>query len=190
MEKKYDASDFKTATTALKEGGKVLLPLDTGWFLAITPQSEKAAKDISFISKKDPLSRVILLTDNVNRLIYYFEEIPDLAYDLMEMSEKPLTIIMNKARRIPDILLKDNQLAIRYYQDSFFSALCTRLRQPLLIIPAGNNGLMAESPDQISETIKTSADYIALYRQDERLDIREPGVLQLGSNGEIKIIKE
>ncbi|MGQ1945660.1 L-threonylcarbamoyladenylate synthase [Geofilum sp. OHC36d9] len=190
MEKRYEAPDLKSAVTALKEGGKVLLPLDTGWCLATTPQSEEAAKDLFFLSKKTPGSNIVLLTDNVNRLTYYFEEIPDLAFDLMEMSEKPLTIILNKARRVPDLLIQEKQLAIRYYQDPFFSALCTRLRQPLLIITAGSNGQMANHTDEIDETIQSSAGYTALYSQDERLNSRAPGVLQLGPNGEITIIKE
>jgi len=190
MGKKYEASDLKSAATTLKDGGKILLPLDTGWCLAIAPQSEEAAKDLFFLNKKTAGSNIVLLTDNINRLIYYFEEIPDLAFDLMEMSEKPLTIILNKARRIPDLLIEKKQLAIRYYQDPFFAALCTRLRQPLLIVTAGSNGLMANHPDEIDESIKASANYIALYRQDETLNSREPGVLQLGPNGEIKIIKE
>lgn len=189
---RYDRDDFNKVLSELKADGVVLLPGVAGWYIGALSTSDKGvSKLLSLVQERSDLQLELLL-DNSSKLSFYLEEVPEMAYDLIELSEKPITLLLEGARRLSDELLSRGELGFRVVNDAFVLPLCTRLRQPLLVVPATKSiKLDRVRFDEVDESLVEQVDYVVQYRQeayDEELVI--PSIIRLGSKGEIEIIKK
>ena len=91
--------DLDQALNTLYEGGVILYPTDTVWGLGCDATNEKAIDKLCKIKHRDPSKSMLILLDSEARVDRYVEDMPDIAWDLMELSEKPLTIIYHQARK-------------------------------------------------------------------------------------------
>ena len=134
---------------------------------------------------------MLLLMDSSAKLNYYVQEVPDVAWDLIELADSPLTVIYSGARNVaPNLLAEDGSVGIRITQEEFSHKLCERFRKPLVSTSANVSG--APSPanfSEISETIKSGVDYIVRYRQDDLSKAAPSHIIKLGAGGLVKIIR-
>lgn len=73
---------------------------------------------------------MLVLVDNSGRLNSYVDEVPDIAWDLIEMAEKPLTIIYPEAKNLaPNLLAEDKSVGIRVTNEDFSKKLCAQFRE-------------------------------------------------------------
>ena len=189
---RYDRDDFNKVLSELKADGVVLLPGVAGWYIGALSTSDKGvSKLLSLVQERSDLQLELLL-DNSSKLSFYLEEVPEMAYDLIELSEKPITLLLEGARRLSDELLSRGELGFRVVNDAFVLPLCTRLRHPLLVVPATKSIKLDRGRfDAVDESLVEQVDYVVQYRQeayDEELVI--PIIIRLGSKGEIEIIKK
>lgn len=184
--------DIKNACQVLYEGGIILYPTDTIWGIGCDATNEDAVRRVFEIKKRIDSKALIVLTDSPVKLEYYVQEVPDIAWDLIEVSDKPLTIIYDNARNVASNLIADDgSLAIRITKEKFSSELCKRFRKAIVSTSANISGNPApQNFNDISEEIKSSVDYIVNFRQDEILKTKPSGIIKLGVNGTIKIIRE
>ncbi len=184
--------DIKNAMQVLINGGIILYPTDTIWGIGCDATNEKAVKRIYDLKKRSDSQSMLVLLDSEAKLNYYVEDVPDLAYDLIEMSEKPLTIIYDNARNVaPNLIAEDGSIGIRITKESFSKGLCFRFRKALVSTSANLHG--EPSPacfDDISDEIKSGVDYIVGVRQTEKGNPKPSSILRLKKNGEIKVIRE
>ena len=132
------------------------------------------------------------MLDNPIKLDYYIDEVPSVAWDLIELSEKPLTIIYDGARNVaPNLMAEDGSLAIRVTKEKFSQELCKRFRKALVSTSANISGEPAPANfDDISEEIKQGVDYIVKYRQEDTSKSKASSIIKLGKTGQVKIIRE
>ena len=134
---------------------------------------------------------MLLLMDSSAKLNYYVQEVPDVAWDLIELADSPLTVIYSGARNVaPNLLAEDGSVGIRITQEEFSHKLCERFRKPLVSTSANVSG--APSPanfSEISETIKSGVDYIVRYRQEDLSKAAPSHIIKLGAGGLVKIIR-
>lgn len=184
--------DIKQAFEVLIGGGVILYPTDTIWGIGCDATNEKAVQRVYELKKRIDSKALITLLDNSVKLNYYIKEVPEIAYDLIELANKPLTIIYDGARNVaPNLIAEDGSLAIRITNETFSNELCKRFRKPLVSTSANISG--EPSPknfSEVSEEIKSGVDYIVKYRQDERDAHKASSIIKLGILGEIKIIRE
>jgi len=184
--------DIKRAFDVLVGGGLILYPTDTIWGIGCDATNEEAVKRVYEIKKRVDSKALITLLDNPVKLSYYITEVPEIAYDLIELADKPLTIIYDNARNIaPNLIADDGSLAIRITNEKFSHELCKRFRKALVSTSANISG--EPSPrnfEDISEEIKRGVDYIVTYRQNERESHTASSIIKLGTSGEIKVIRE
>lgn len=189
---RYDRDDFNKVLSELKADGVVLLPGIAGWYIGALSTSDKGVSELlSLVQERSDLQLELLL-DNSSKLSFYLEEVPEMAYDLIELSEKPITLLLEGTRRLSKELLSRGELGFRVVSDAFVLPLCTRLRQPLLVVPATKSiKLDRVRFDEVDHSFVEQVDYVVQYRQeayDEELII--PSIIRLGSKGEIEIIKK
>ena len=106
--------DIKKAFEVLVSGGLILYPTDTIWGIGCDATNEEAVHRVYELKRRVDSKALITLLDNPIKLDYYIDEVPSLAWDLIELSEKPLTIIYDGARNVaPNLMAEDGSLAIR-----------------------------------------------------------------------------
>ncbi|MBR3950340.1 MAG: threonylcarbamoyl-AMP synthase [Bacteroidaceae bacterium] len=184
--------DITEACEVLKRGGVILYPTDTIWGIGCDATNSAAVKRIYEIKHRADNKALIVLTDSMTKVDFYVKEVPDIAYDLVELSEKPLTIIYSGACNLaPELLGEDGTVGIRVTRESFSQALCRRFRKAIVSTSANVSG--EPSPAcfaEISDEIKQAVDYVVEARQDEAQKAQPSSIIKLGKGGLVKIIRE
>lgn len=86
------------AAEGLLSGKTILYPTDTIWGIGCDASNEKAIKAIEEMKNRPNNKTFILLVESVPMLERYVKHIPDVAYDLIDLAEKPLTIIYDSRK--------------------------------------------------------------------------------------------
>jgi len=183
--------DIKKAVEVLRAGGVILYPTDTIWGIGCDATNRDAVDSIYKIKKRDDSKSMLVLIDNPGKLNSYIDTVPDIAWDLIEMSDKPLTIIYPGAKNLAaNLVASDGSVGIRVTNEEFSKTLCKRFRLPLVSTSANVSGY--PSPvnfSDVSEEIKEQVDYIVNYRQEETVKAVPSGIIKIGINGEVTVIR-
>lgn len=185
-------ADIEQALEVLKKGGTILYPTDTIWGIGCDATNEEAVAKVYEIKKRSDSKSMLILVDSIARLYSYINIVPDVAHDLIELSDKPLTIIYPGARNLAlNLISDDGSVGIRVVNDEFCKKLIERFKKP--IVSTSANISEKGSPrnfSEISDVIKKSVDYVVQWRQDDRNMGKPSGIIKLGVKNEIKIIRE
>ena len=103
--------DIKNAIDAMKKGGVILYPTDTVWGLGCDATNAEAVAKIYKIKQRDDSKALICLADSVDRVQRYVRDVPSVAWDLMELSDKPTTVILDGAVNLaPNLIAEDGSI--------------------------------------------------------------------------------
>lgn len=187
----YD-EDLKKAVEVMRQGGIILYPTDTIWGIGCDAANSQAVRRIFELKRRSDSKSMLSLLDSDAKLGYYVPDIPDVAYDLMDMSEKPVTIIYDNVRHLaPELVAQDGSAGIRITRESFSRDLCARLGGAVVSTSANISG--EPSPQcfaEISKQILEGVDYVVAYRQDDNSKASASSIVKLGSGGLVKVIRE
>lgn len=188
----YNIDDLKIAVEVLQKGGVILYPTDTVWGLGCDARNESAVRKIYKIKQRDDHKSMLCLLDGPGKLQGYVKEIPDMAWDLIEMSEKPLTIIYPGAQNLAsNLLAEDGSVGIRITNELFSKALCERLHAPIVSTSANISGENTpKNFSQISKEIIDAVDYVVRYRQEDKSEPNPSSIIKLDLGNIIKIIRQ
>ncbi|MBB6275257.1 L-threonylcarbamoyladenylate synthase [Porphyromonas circumdentaria] len=181
----------REAAEVVKKGGIILYPTDTIWGLGCDATNEQAVQRIYKIKKRAESKSMLILIDTDAKLSGLMEEVPSIAYDLIDASVSPLTIIYPKGRNVaPSLLSEERTIGIRITKEAFSQALCKAIRVPLVSTSANLSGDSSPSIfSEISSEIKEAVDYIVPVRQKETTPAKASQIIALGIHGEVKIIR-
>ncbi len=184
--------DITNALKVLREDGVILYPTDTVWGLGCDATSGAAVEKIFSIKQRSGGKSLLVLVNGLTMLERYVRSIPDVASNLLEVTDKPLTIIYPAGRNLaPGICGEDGSVGIRICEDGFCSELIGRLRKPLVSTSANMSEMPAPSFfGEIDERIIKSADYVVGYRQDDTIKKTPSPVIKVSDDGVIKIIRQ
>jgi L-threonylcarbamoyladenylate synthase len=186
------AEDIAKALEVLRAGGVILYPTDTIWGIGCDATNSSAVKRIYEIKQREDAKGMLILLENPNLLNSYISEVPEIAWDLIEVTDNPLTIIYPGAKNLANNLLaNDRSIGIRITNEPFTQQLIQRFRKPVVSTSANISG--QKSPQnfgEISEEIRRSVDYIVNYRQDDLSRSNPSGIIKLGVGGQIEIIRK
>ncbi len=184
--------DIRRALDVLNKGGVILYPTDTIWGIGCDATNEEAVSRVYAIKRRTDAKALITLVDSEAKIQGYVREIPDVAWQLIDCSTRPLTIIYDGARHLaPNLLAEDGSVAIRLTREAFSRELCLRFHRPIVSTSANLSGEPSPATfDDISENIKQAVDYVCTSRRDDRTPARPSSIIKLAANGEVKIIRE
>ncbi len=184
--------ELNKAHEVLKTGGIILYPTDTIWGIGCDATNEEAVQRIFKIKQRSDQKSLIALVESDIRLERTVEEVPVMAWDLIDYSERPVTIIYDAPKGIaPSAINTDNTLGIRIVKDPFCKKLIQNLNQPIISTSANISGeKQANCFSEISEEIKNSVDHIVNLRQDEQNENQSSMIIKLDRSGLIKIIRK
>jgi L-threonylcarbamoyladenylate synthase len=184
--------DVKAALEVLQKGGIILYPTDTIWGIGCDACNEEAVKRVYAIKNRIDSKSMLVLMENAALLERYVAEVPEIAYDLIELTDKPMTIIYDGARGLAkNLIADDGSIGIRITTEAFSSELIRRFKRPIVSTSANISGRPSPACfDEIEHEIIDSVDYVVKYRQDDTTKAVPSSIMKLGRGGEIKIIRE
>ena len=175
----------------LKQGGTILYPTDTTFGLGCDATNAEAVKKIYQIKNRQDSKSLIVLVEN-NKRLQQLVEVSELAWDLIALAEKPLTIIYDNPKNLPkELIAEDNTIAIRLTKDDFCKRLISKLNAPLVSTAANVSGEKTPlSFNTISSKIKNEVDYI--FPECEKFIPKYDAstIIKLSANGLVKVIRE
>lgn len=179
------------AAEVIRNGGVILYPTDTIWGLGCDPANEKAVEKLIAIKKRDGSKNLIVLVNNEALLQRYVKMIPEVCYDLIDFSDRPLTIVYPKGQYVaPQVLAEDQSIGVRVTSDTFCSELMRQAKCGLVSTSANiSNQPYLNSLEEIDPEIKNNVDYIV------NLPLPNPNgkpsqIIKIGENGEVTIIRK
>ena len=179
------------ALAVLRNGGLILYPTDTVWGIGCDASNPEAVNKVYALKQRPDSKALICLVADVPMLERHLDLVPDLAYDIIDFSEKPTTIVYDRPRRVaPNLVAPDDTLAIRVTKDPFCRHLIRGLRRPLVSTSANlAGGPTPGSFGEIAPAILKGVDYIVPLRQQEKTTAPS-AIIRLGTDGQVKVIRE
>ncbi|MBO7294805.1 MAG: threonylcarbamoyl-AMP synthase [Bacteroidaceae bacterium] len=183
--------DIRRAVEVMNNGGIILYPTDTIWGLGCDATNADAVRRIYEIKQRTDAKALISLVDSETKVQFYVKEVPEVAWDVMELSERPMTVVFDGGRNLaPNLLAEDGSVAIRITKEAFSKELCMRMKRAVVSTSANISGQPAPRCfAEISEEIKGAVDYICTSRQDEPPTQTASSIIKLGAGGEVTIIR-
>ena len=203
----YDKSDLEEAVRVLRAGGVIVYPTDTVWGIGCDATNEEAVRRVYALKRRADSKSMLVLLDAPGKLQGYVEEVPEMAWELLECTSplqlplqggrentesiRPLTIIYPRGKNLAKSLLaEDGSVGIRITQEPFSKALFERLCRPIVSTSANISGEpAAKTFRQISEEVLEQADYVCLYRRDDEEEKAPSSIIKVGLHNEIEIIR-
>ena len=183
--------DLKKACDVLRKGGLILYPTDTIWGIGCDATNEEAVQRVYTLKQRADNKAMLLLLGNEARLESYVQAVPEIAWSLIEVADRPLTLIYPGARNLaPNLIAEDGSVGIRITREEFSRRLCEQFRRPVVSTSANISGQPAPHTFQeIAEEIKQGVDYIVQYRQDDLTAAQPSSIIKLGAGGLFQIIR-
>lgn len=183
--------DLNSALECLKKGGIILYPTDTVWGIGCDATNSEAVKKVYDLKKRADSKSMLVLVNNEAALERIVENVPEIAWELLDAAVNPLTVIYDNACNVaPELLADDGSLGVRITKEKFTQELCRRLGKPLVSTSANISGEKSPSNfHEISSEVKDGVDYIVKFRQNENTERNPSNIIKLRKNGEIKILR-
>ena len=184
--------DIKKACEVLLKGGVILYPTDTIWGIGCDATNKDAVKKVYEIKQRIDSKSMLVLLDSTAKLDYYVDEYPDVALDLIELSNKPMTIIYSSAKNLAsNLIAEDGSIGIRITQETFSKELCRRFKKTIVSTSANISGKTSPANfSEIESEILHAVDYIVKYKQDDSTPAKPSSIIKLDKSGLVKIIRE
>lgn len=184
--------EIKNALEVLRKGGTILYPTDTVWGIGCDARSKDAVAKVFKIKQRAEYKSMVTLVCDHTMLNRYVKEVPEVAWDLLEAADRPLTIIYPDARMLAEnVIAADGSVGIRLIKDEFCKNLIHKFGKPIVSTSANISG--EDAPAAFSEIkldILNKVDYIVNLRQNEQNNTLPSTIIKVDMNGEFKIIRK
>jgi L-threonylcarbamoyladenylate synthase len=183
--------DLNHTIEILQSGGTILYPTDTIWGIGCDATNPEAIKKIFEIKKREPNKSLIILVESEKRL-QDLVDVPEMAWQIIDLSEKPVTIVYGNPKNLPkELLAEDGSVGIRIVKNNYCKKLISKLNKPLVSTSANLSG--QKSPmkfSDISEEITKAVDYIVEDPDNKISEFSGSSVIKVWNNNQIKVLRE
>lgn len=187
-----DSVDVQKTVEVLKSGGLILYPTDTIWGIGCDATNTDAVNKIFKLKNCDLSQSMIVLVDVPGRIPSYTNDVPDIAWDLIELADKPLTVIFPKAKNLaPNLISNNGCIGIRVVNHAFCQRIIQRLGKPIVSTSANLSGQpFPTNYKDICQEIKNNVDHIVPEIYDNPIINKPSSIISLSEGGLIKVIRE
>jgi len=184
--------EVEAAVKALRDGQIILYPTDTVWGLGCDATDSDAVQRIFDLKQREDSKSLIILVSDEDMLCKYVRKIPPMALDLLEINDKPMTIIYPEGIGLSEkVIAEDGSVAIRIPQNEFCREMIRAFGKPIVSTSANISG--DETPGcfaEINAEILDGSDHIVEPSLEEESSGISSQIIKLGLNGEVKVIRE
>ena len=183
--------EINNVLEVLKNGGIILYPTDTVWGIGCDASNPEAVNKVYKLKQREDSKALICLVADDRMLKKYVKHVPEVAYNILDVTEDPITIIYDGAQNLADNLVaEDNTIAIRIPKDDFCFQLIRRFNGAIVSTSANISGEPTPTSfKEISQEVLKGVDYVVnLHR--EKICSKPSSIIKLSSNGVVKIIRK
>ncbi|WP_264559199.1 L-threonylcarbamoyladenylate synthase [Flavobacterium sp. N2270] len=184
-------TEVHNAYEVIKNGGIILYPTDTVWGIGCDASNEEAVAKIYALKQREESKSMICLMNSEKMVYAVFPKIPEVAWEILDLSEKPTTLILDGPKNVAkNIIASDNTLAIRIVKEPFCYKLMERMKRPLVSTSANISGMFTPKTfKEISPEILKGVDYVVNLHQDKVC--KNPStIIKLSLDSQVKIIRK
>lgn len=176
----------------LRRGGIILYPTDTVWGIGCDATNAEAVARVLALKERSEVKGLIVLVDSSARIDRYVDEVPDIAYDLIDLATSPLTVVFDRGKNLANNLLPaDGSVAIRVVQHEFCQRVVAKLGRPLVSTSANvAGGVTPRVLAEVDERIVRGVDFVVPERFHCPVSDRPSGVVAVGRGGVVRVIRE
>ena len=200
---------MQKALEVLRSGGIILYPTDTVWGIGCDATDPAAVAKIYEIKKRADSKSLVLLASDMDMICRYVKEIPEMAVQLVEVNDKPMTIIYPDAVSGPapvaagelpkadrhclayNTVAEDGTVGIRIPMMDFCQQLVSRFGRPIVSTSANISGEPTPKKyAEISEEIRNAVDYVVDPSLEKRSTGQSSSIIKVGLDYSIEIIRK
>jgi L-threonylcarbamoyladenylate synthase len=191
MNLSYINTEVHNAYEVIKNGGIILYPTDTVWGIGCDATNEEAVKKIFALKQRAESKSMIVLVNGERMMHQVFNEIPEVAWQILDFAEKPTTLILDKPKNVAkNLIAEDNSLAVRMVKEPFCYKLMERMKKPLVSTSANISGMFTpKSFKEISPEIIKGVDYVVNLHHDKICD-KPSTIIKLTLDSQVKVIRK
>ncbi|MEM0931851.1 MAG: L-threonylcarbamoyladenylate synthase [Bacteroidota bacterium] len=183
--------EINNCIQVLKKGGLILYPTDTVWGIGCDATNEIAVQKVYALKNRDDKKALICLVAHQAMLERHVAQVPDVAYDIMDLATKPTTIIFDDPRGIAkNLVADDHTLAIRVASDIFCQRMIQKFGKPIVSTSANISGEPTpQNFKSISVKILKGVDYVVTLPLENKNTLPS-SIIKLSNDGQVKVIRE
>ena len=183
--------EVHNAYEVIKNGGIILYPTDTVWGIGCDATNAEAIAKIFALKQREESKSMICLMNGEKMIYNVFKEIPDVAWEIWDLSEKPTTLILDNPRNVAaNIIAEDKTLGVRIVKEPFCFKLLERMKRPLVSTSANISGMFApKSFKEICPEIIKGVDYVVNLHREKICD-KPSTIIKLSLDNQVKIIRK
>ena len=184
-------SEVHKAFEIIQQGGIILYPTDTVWGIGCDATNVEAVKKIYALKQREESKSMIVLMNGEKMMYNVFKQIPDVAWEIWDLSEKPTTLILDNPTNVAaNIIAEDKTLGVRIVKEPFCFKLMERMKKPLVSTSANISGMFTpKSFKEISPEIIKGVDYVVNLQRDKICN-KPSTIIKLSLDNQVKIIRK
>lgn len=196
--------EIQKALEVLRSGGVILYPTDTVWGIGCDATDPEAVAKIYEIKRREDSKSLVLLASDMDMICRYVREVPEMAVQLVEVNDKPMTIIypdaiagergcMKADRRALafNTVAEDGTVGIRIPMMYFCTALVSKLGRPIVSTSANISGEATPRKfSEITDAVKKAVDHIVDPALEEGATGQSSSIIKVGLDYSIEIIRK
>lgn len=195
--------EIQKAVEVLRKGGVILYPTDTVWGIGCDATDPEAVARVYEIKRRQDSKSLVLLASDMDMVCRYVKEVPEMAVQLVEVNDRPMTIIYpgavagrpedkaSKGYLAYNTVAEDGSVGIRVPMMEFCTQLVSRLGRPLVSTSANISGEATPKKfAEISEDIKSSVDHIVDPSLEKGATGQSSSIIKVGLDYSIEIIRK
>lgn len=202
-------TEIQKAVEVLRQGGVILYPTDTVWGIGCDATNPEAVAKVYVIKKREDSKSLVLLASDMDMICRYVKEIPEMAVQLVEVNDKPMTIIYPGAVVGPapaadcalpkadrhclafNTVAEDGTVGIRVPMMDFCQQLVAKFGRPIVSTSANISGEPTPKKyAEISEEIRNAVDYIVDPSLEKGSTGQSSSIIKVGLDYSIEIIRK
>ena len=183
--------EIQNAYEVIQKGGIILYPTDTVWGIGCDATNPEAVAKIYKLKKRAETKSMIVLMNGEKMIYNVFKEIPEVAWQIIDLSEDPITLVLDKPRNVAaNLIAPDQTLGIRVVKEPFCFKLIEKMKKPLVSTSANISGQPTpKSFKEISPEIIKGVDYVVnLHR--EKIAGKPSTIIKLTNDSQVKVIRK
>lgn len=199
---------YGKALAVLRSGGLLLYPTDTVWGIGCDATDPDAVAKVYALKRRSDSKSLVLLASDLDMVARYIKEIPEMAVQLVEVNDRPMTIIYPGAVAMPrpaegeevrkshhllayNTVAEDGSVGIRIPDMDFCRNLVKRFGRPVVSTSANISGEPAPGNfSEISRAIREGVDYIVEPELEKGATGKSSSIIKVGLDATIEIIRK
>ena len=183
--------EIALALEVLRNGGVILYPTDTVWGIGCDATNAEAVQKIYDLKRSTDKKSMLVLCKDADMVVRYVNKAPGIAFEVMEMSTSPLTLILPGAVGVaPNLIPEEGTLGVRVPNHDFCQKLLFKFGKPIVSTSANISGEKSlKNLAEVTKTIIDGVDFVVNPRFQGHPTGKPSSIIAFGPDGEVKIIR-